>query len=146
MTTDSWGRSSWSWLLKPTGRCPPTLLPLSSGCLWTGTDCGQRQRRQRQEWMSHCWCRTHTNNVHRKNTSQVMHIQRTLSMILNVLTSRKLKSTLCKLFRPDICGSVFCKSFGACLYQLYTPRDWNVCPFFFAKQIKLSQTDFFEWI
>lgn len=146
MTTDSWGRSSWSWLLKPTGPCPPTLLPLSSGCLWTDTDCGQRQRRQRQAWMSHCCCRTHTNNVQRiKHKSSHAY---TKNIIDDFKLSYKQKIEKC------IMQNIQARSLWKCLLQVLWGMSLPALhiyrlkffPFFFAKQIKPSQTDFFEWI
>lgn len=51
-TTGTLGHSSLSWLWWPTVPCPPELLQLSSGCLWTCIDCGQRQREKGGKFMS----------------------------------------------------------------------------------------------
>lgn len=52
----------------------------------------------------------HIQTIYKEKHESSHHIQRTLYMILNFFTNRKLKSALRKIFSLDLCGTAFCRS------------------------------------
>lgn len=58
------------------------------------------------------------------------------------------KNMVCKMYsapRSRFSVELPFKSFRVCLSQICTSRNWNFCPFLFAKELKLVRSVVCEW-